>query len=163
MKAKEARPKPESFKRPESVLVVVYTLPGEVLLLQRADSTGAWQSVTGSMHWDETQPVDTARRELFEETGLSADAGELQDWQQTNRYPIHPLWKPRYDPQQTHNLEHVFTFALQQPVDITVNPAEHSTYRWLSFSEALALVRFETNKVVITALMNGDAPVLGSD
>jgi len=158
MTVKEARPRPESFKRPESVLVVVYTLSGEVLLLQRADGTGAWQSVTGSMRWDETQPADTARRELFEETGLSAEAGELQDWQLTNRYLIHPLWKPRYDPEQTHNLEHVFSFALEQEVDIAVNPVEHGDYRWLSFTEALALVRFETNKAAINALMNGDVP-----
>jgi len=162
MTAKEARRKPESFKRPESVLVVVYTVQGEVLLLQRADSTGAWQSVTGSMHWDETEPVVTARRELIEETGLSAATGELQDWRQTNRYPIHPLWKPRYDPQQTHNLEHVFSFALKQAVDVTVNPVEHGDYRWLPYAEALALVRFETNKAAIQALMNGEAPVVVS-
>ena len=36
------------FKIPESVLVVIHTAALEVLLLERADSPGFWQSVTGS-------------------------------------------------------------------------------------------------------------------
>ena len=36
------------YKIPVSVLVVVYTPELEVLLLERADKPGFWQSVTGS-------------------------------------------------------------------------------------------------------------------
>lgn len=153
MTAKEASP-PDTWKRPESVLVVVHTVAGEVLLLQRADPTQAWQSVTGSMRWEEVSPADTARRELLEETGLSAGDG-LRDWSQENRYPIHPLWKPRYRPQETHNIEHVFSLELPERRQITVNPHEHSDYSWQPFRRALQMVRFETNRAAIAALMQG--------
>jgi len=154
MTAKEASP-PDSWKRPESVLVVVYTIAGEVLLLQRAEPTRAWQSVTGSMHWDEASPTDTARRELLEETGLAA-GDRLQDWSQKNRYPIHPLWKPRYHPGDTHNTEYVFSLALPEREKIALNPGEHSGYCWQPFGRAIQMVRFETNRAAIETLMNSD-------
>ena len=43
---------PRHFKRPESVMVVVHT-PEEVLVLKRADHDCFWQSVTGSLEWNE--------------------------------------------------------------------------------------------------------------
>src|SRR3989344_4273789 len=57
------------FKRPESVLVVVYTRTGKVLLLKRADDPDFWQSVTGSLLWEETEPQQAAVRELREGSG----------------------------------------------------------------------------------------------
>lgn len=153
MTAREAVPNPESFKRPESVLVVVYTRGGEVLLLQRVDATQAWQSITGSMHWDEKQPLDTARRELREETGLAAD-DRLTDCKVLNRYPIHPLWKPRYHPDQHENCEHLFMLELPERLPITINPKEHRDYCWLPFAQAMEKVRFSTNRDAIQMLMN---------
>jgi dATP pyrophosphohydrolase len=58
-----------TYKRPESVLVVIHTPTLEILLLERADHPGWWQSVTGSLEQDET-PTQAARREVEEETGL---------------------------------------------------------------------------------------------
>ncbi|HUH00249.1 MAG TPA: NUDIX domain-containing protein, partial [Gammaproteobacteria bacterium] len=57
-------------KRPISVLVVVHTRSGEVLLLERIQPPGWWQSVTGSLEAGET-PWDAAVRELHEETGMA--------------------------------------------------------------------------------------------
>ena len=82
-------PPTKKFKRPESVLVVVYTRTGKVLLLKRADDPDFWQSVTGSLLWEETEPRQAAARELREETGLRAAEG-LRDLQLTHRYPILP-------------------------------------------------------------------------
>ena len=55
------------YKRPQSVLVLVYTAAGQVLLLRRIRPRGFWQSVTGSLRWGESRQR-AARRELFEET-----------------------------------------------------------------------------------------------
>lgn len=143
---------PERFKRPESVLVVVYTETGKVLLLRRADNSQAWQSVTGSLHWDESEPMEAARRELLEETGIVAGTG-LLDWKQQNRYPIHPLWRPRYAPDVSHNLEHIFSLLLPEVEPVSINPAEHSGYQWFSFDEALNKVRFESNRQAIQQIM----------
>ena len=152
MTAREAKPNPESFKRPESVLVVVYTVDGEVLLLQRADATRAWQSVTGSMHWNEKQPIETARRELFEETGLVGD-DRLKEAGIQNRYPIHPLWKPRYHPDTRENCEHLFFLELPGRSAVKINKKEHQDFCWTPFAEALGKVRFSTNRDAIELLV----------
>jgi dATP pyrophosphohydrolase len=62
-----------AFKQPVSVLVVIHTPALDVLLLERAESTGLWQSVTGSREGDE-HLADTALREVAEETGIQASA-----------------------------------------------------------------------------------------
>ena len=51
------------YKQPVSVLVVIHTPALEVLILERAGSTGLWQSVTGSREGDEA-PAATALREV---------------------------------------------------------------------------------------------------
>lgn len=141
-------PSTKKFKRPESVLVVVYTLTGKVLLLRRADDPGFWQSVTGSLLWEETEPRQAAVRELREETGLEATEA-LQDAGLTHRYPILPKWRSRYAPEVKENTEHVYFLALPAERVITFNPAEHDEYRWYSFDEAAAKVKSWTNREAI--------------
>lgn len=142
---------PLRHKRPESVLVVVYTLTDEVLVLRRCQPPDFWQSVTGSLHWEEADPLDTARRELFEETGL----GEGLDFIACgviNRFPILPAWRHRYAPDATENLEHVFRVCLPKQRPIVLNPAEHSEYAWLPRPVAAERVTSWTNRDAILAL-----------
>ncbi|MGE5240767.1 MAG: dihydroneopterin triphosphate diphosphatase [Bacteroidota bacterium] len=139
------------FKRPESILVVVYTRTGKVLLLQRADAPDFWQSVTGSLRWDETQPLQAALRELGEETGLKAPEG-LRDLRRTYRYPILPQWRHRYAPDVAENVEHAFALELPAEILITVNPAEHARHGWFAFDEAAGKVASWTNREVIMTL-----------
>ncbi|MFZ4693334.1 MAG: NUDIX domain-containing protein, partial [Burkholderiaceae bacterium] len=58
------------YKIPESVLVVIFSSDLQVLLLERADKLGFWQSVTGSKDSIDEPLRETAIREVFEETGL---------------------------------------------------------------------------------------------
>lgn len=145
--ARQVRIPAKKFKRPESVLVVVYTLTGKVLLLRRADDPGFWQSVTGSLEWDETDPRQAAARELREETGLAATG--LQDAGWTHRYAILPQWRARYAPETRENTEHAYFLALPSERDITVNPAEHAEYAWYTFDAAAAKVASWTNREAI--------------
>ena len=64
-----------NFRRPVSVLIVVHTAAGDVLLLRRAQPFEFWQSVTGSLGEGELH-ADAAARELAEETGLTNE-GQL--------------------------------------------------------------------------------------
>src|SRR5574340_1263327 len=105
------------YKQPVSVLVVIYTDDLEVLLLERADYPGYWQSVTGSCEPGEALR-DTALREVREETGMDASQYALSDWQAQNDYEIYPHWRYRYPPGITRNTEHVF--GLQLPHRIVV-------------------------------------------
>lgn len=140
-----------AYKRPESVLVVLYTVADEVLVLRRRQPSDFWQSVTGSLHWDETDPLDAARRELCEETGLSEDM-EILSCDQINRFPILPPWKQRYAPDVVENIEHVFRACLPGRRSILLHAAEHSAYQWLPRAEAAACVSSYTNRDAILQL-----------
>jgi dATP pyrophosphohydrolase len=58
------------YKIPESVLVVIHTPEREVLLMERADRPGFWQSVTGSKDRPDEELFEVAVREVAEETGI---------------------------------------------------------------------------------------------
>lgn len=123
------------YKKPISVLVVIHTPGLDVLLLERASHPGYWQSVTGSQE-DGENHIDTAHREVFEETGLDTNKYLLTDWQLTNTFEIFPEWRHRYAPGVTHNLEYVFALQVPEPVPITIAPGEHLAYRWLPWRQA---------------------------
>jgi dATP pyrophosphohydrolase len=125
----------KAYKVPVSVLVVVHTPDLRVLLLERADRPGFWQSVTGSQHAGETLE-ETAVRELREETGLAAARYPLVDWEKQNRFEIYPHWRHRYEPGVTHNTEHVFAVEVPEPLEVKLAPREHLAYAWLPWREA---------------------------
>lgn len=123
------------YKIPVSVLVVVHTPDLQVLLLERADRPGFWQSVTGSQDVDEVLS-DTALREVREETGLDATQYLFTDWQKQNRYEIYLSWRGRYAPGVTHNTEHVFGLTVPSPLAVKLSPREHLRYEWLQWRAA---------------------------
>ena len=123
------------YKIPVSVLVVIHTLDLQVLLLERADHPGYWQSVTGSQNKGETFQ-QTALREIREETGLDPFDHQLLDWKTENRYEIFKEWRWRYAPDVTHNIEHVFSLCLSEKKSITIAPKEHLSYLWLPLKQA---------------------------
>ena len=137
------------FKRPESVLVLVYTAACEVLLLRRVRPASFWQSVTGSLDWDESDPIDTAYRELIEETGIRVETGTIIDCQSTNQFPIKPAWRHRYAPGTRFNIEYVFRLELPERLDIQLNPAEHTEFLWLPRAQAIEKVTSYTNRDAI--------------
>ena len=125
-------------KIPESVLVVIHSADLDVLLIERADRPGFWQSVTGSLDAPDEALIDTAARELCEETGIVADGVHiaLHDWQLSNIYEIYPVWRHRYAAGVTHNTEHVFGVCVPRAASITLSPREHLQYVWLPYMEA---------------------------
>jgi dATP pyrophosphohydrolase len=143
----------KKFKRPESVLVVVYTRTGKVLLLRRADAPTFWQSVTGSMDWGDEQPAETAARELFEETGIRVASAQLTDWHIQQRYEIFPQFRARYAPGVTENTEHFFSLELPDERAITLSPGEHLEFAWVPFDEAIARVFSWTNRDALRQLL----------
>ncbi len=142
------------YKIPESVLVIIHTAKLNVLLMERVDKPGFWQSVTGSKDTPEETWEQTARREVQEETGIvvSDDSDMmvgstaerrpqvscqfLQDWQLTNVYEIYPMWRQRYAPGVIRNTEHVFGLLVPSGTAVTLAPREHTQYQWLPYREA---------------------------
>ena len=126
------------FKIPRSVLVVIHTGALEVLLIERADRPGYWQSVTGSLDTEDESLPAAAAREVAEETGIRVGAVDaaLRDWGLETVYEIYPTWRHRYAPGVTHNTEHVFGLALAHKVAVRLNPREHLASQWLPWREA---------------------------
>ncbi|MEJ2609914.1 MAG: dihydroneopterin triphosphate diphosphatase [Candidatus Thiodiazotropha sp.] len=138
------------FKRPESVLVVVFTLNGDVLMLRRIQPDHFWQSVTGSLRWGESAG-QAARRELYEETRIMAGDG-LIDLHQQVTFPILPAWRSRYAPSATVNTEHWFALALPSRRLPRLHLSEHTAYLWLPYDQALRLATSSTNRKAIRYL-----------
>lgn len=123
------------YKQPVSVLVVIHTPDRQILLLERASHPGYWQSVTGSQESGESL-IETAVREVGEETGIIASADALRDWQLTNTFEIFTEWRYRYAPGVTQNTEHVFSLEVPAGQAVRIAPDEHLNYGWLPWREA---------------------------
>ena len=145
------------YKIPESVLVVIHTADLQVLLIERADKAGYWQSVTGSKDRPDEPLVQTAIREVAEETGVIVSDGQvplsnLHDWQLSNVYDIYPVWRHRYAPGITRNTEHVFSLLVPPGISIVLAPREHVQYRWLPHRAAADLCFSPSNAEAILQL-----------
>jgi len=138
-----------AYKRPESVLVVIYAqATGRVLMLQRRDDTQFWQSVTGSLEEGES-PLQTAQREVMEEVGIDIAAENLRllDCQRCVEFELFVHLRYRYAPGVTHNKEHWFCLALPTERDLVIT--EHLAYHWLDAAEAAALTISWSNQQAI--------------
>lgn len=136
------------FRRPESVLVVVYTSNADVLLLKRREPFSFWQSITGSLQPGE-EHVAAAARELFEETGL---VGELVSAETSREFEIDPRWLHKYPPGVSKNVEYEWRLLLPARCEIVLCEREHSEYRWVPIEEAIEKVWSWTNKEALESL-----------
>ncbi len=134
------------FKRPESILLVVYTAAGQTLLLNRIPPRSFWQSVTGSLSWPDESPLQAAVRELKEETGISSDTAKLEDWKKTYTYSILAEFLYKYEAGVTQNLEHMFSIEVPKVEPIEILRTEHVDYCWTEFDKAIDMVWSWSNR-----------------
>jgi len=137
------------FKRPESVLVVIYTRSRECLLLERTEPRGYWQSVTGSLRWGETA-AECAAREVREETGLATEG--LVDARRERVFPILPGFSHRYAPGVDTNLEHLWYLERPAIEPVRLTQSEHVAFEWLPIDAAIARVASWTNREALENL-----------
>lgn len=141
-----------SFKIPVSVLVVIHDPDLNVLLLERSDRPGFWQSVTGSLDAPDERLRHAARREVLEETGIEAATAAFHDWHQSTVFEIYDHWRYRYAAGVTHNTEHAFSLCVPAGTVPRVAPREHLSYLWLPWSEAASKCFSPSNREAILRL-----------
>lgn len=140
------------YKIPESVLVVIHTPALDVLLLERADHPGFWQSVTGSLDSLGENLQAACAREVTEETGYVAQPRRFIDWNLEHRYSIYAEWRHRYAAGVTHNTEHVFGLRVDHRFDPRLHSREHRAFRWLPWRDAADACFSWTNAAAIREL-----------
>ncbi|HCD7551757.1 TPA: dihydroneopterin triphosphate diphosphatase [Citrobacter farmeri] len=141
--------KDKVYKRPVSVLVVIYAQDSKrVLMLQRRDDPEFWQSVTGSVEEGETAS-QAAMREVKEEVAIDVASEQLTliDCQRTVEFEIFSHLRHRYAPGVVRNTESWFCLALPRERQIVFS--EHLTYQWLDAPAAAALTKSWSNRQAI--------------
>ena len=147
------------MKIPISVLVVIYKSNRDVLLIERADRAGFWQSVTGSLDALDEDLALAAAREVFEETGIAVNQlpiGALQNMHHQIEYEIYPEWRFRYGPGVTRNTEHWFALQVPEDIEVKLAPREHVAYEWLPFEEAAKKCFSRSNGEAILKLFSAN-------
>ena len=114
-----------------SVSVAMTRADGRVLLLKRTPSGGGfWQILTGTMEPGES-PLQTAAREVSEETGLS---GELRELNYSHSFALGDSGLPPL-------FAHETAFAMKASGEPKISE-EHVEYRWCTLAEADQLLPF---------------------
>lgn len=141
----------KALKYPVSALVVLHDAAGNILLIERTRPQGFWQSVTGSLEPGE-RIAETARREVWEETGIALSDDQLIDWHESVVYEIYHHWRHRYPSGVFENREHWFSAEISRNAPIRLQPDEHLAHGWFTWQEAAEKVFSPSNRQAILAL-----------
>lgn len=120
----------------EGIIFVVKDGEYSFLILKRTPEDGDfWQPLTGTVE-DGEKIQDCLLRELKEETGIQnpikvTDKIWSFDWKNKRDETI---------------IEFVYGIELNPNTPVTINPSEHSGYKWVSFNEAISLLGRDNNK-----------------
>jgi lipoyl(octanoyl) transferase len=131
-------------------LVKVMVHDGDrILLLHRLPERGNfWQPITGSIDEGEL-PLDTARRELVEETGNSGEPVAL-DLHQS--FMIESQFLAAKYPAPIIASEEGFAVEMSADTPIRIDGAEHDDYGWFTFAEAYEKIRWTDDREALEQL-----------
>jgi len=137
--------------RPETIRLVKVMVHDDhrVLLLHRRPERGNfWQPITGSIE-DGESPIETARREIAEETGNRGEPEEL-DLQQSFMIESHYLETLYSTPIIAS--ETGFVARLRSDLPIRIDAEEHDDFGWFTFGEAYERIRWTDDREALERL-----------
>jgi len=137
-------------REPTIRLVKVMIHDGErVLLLHRRPERGNfWQPITGSIEEGES-PLETARREILEETG---HPGEPEDLDLRQSFMIESQVLASRYPSPIVASEISFVAQLSSHAAIHLDAEEHDHFGWFSFAEAYEKIRWTDDREALERL-----------
>lgn len=143
----------ETMRRaPFNVLILPWrwTIDGsaEFALFRRADD-GVWQWVAGGGQDDET-PLEAARREAFEEAGISPTS-PFMALDAVASIPAHIFADGGLWGDDVYVITE-YSFGVDVSGQELIFAEEHTDMRWLAYNEARALVRYDSNRIALWEL-----------
>lgn len=131
------------------VRALVNNKPKYLLLHRSKDKF--WQPVVGKVHIGETI-IAGAIRELFEETGIkmSCVGEEIYSFTIKKDYISGKDISPQ--------TEHCYVVDCEKVPEITFNnnpDVEHDSFKWVSYNDALKLLKWADNKTALTIAHEG--------
>ncbi len=128
---------------------------GEILFLIVKHAEGHWGFPKGHQDFGET-PLQTAERELFEETGITnADIRENVRFEERYRYEMEG---ETFDKTVVYFLAEAKNGENRTPDDFEKEIPE---IRWVSFEEGMKMLTFEESKEILKAAMEKFQKAIG--
>jgi 8-oxo-dGTP pyrophosphatase MutT (NUDIX family) len=121
---------PDNFISRFEVVSCYLEHDGEILILHRHDHKpegNTWGLPAGKIDKDENE-FDAVTREIFEETGLEIDPGELEYLEKL--YVVYPTYQFIF---------HMFKLPLEERPRIKISDSEHKEYKWAKPEDVLKL------------------------
>ncbi len=137
--------------RPETIRLVKVMVHDDhrVLLLHRRPERGNfWQPITGSIE-DGESPIETARREIAEETG---NRGEPEELNLQQSFMIESHYLETLYPTPIIASETGFVARLRSDLPIRIDAEEHDDFGWFTFGEAYERIRWTDDREALERL-----------
>jgi lipoyl(octanoyl) transferase len=142
---REIVPTPETIRL---VKVMIHDDQRVLLLHRRPERGNFWQPITGSIEEGET-PIETARREIVEETGNPGDPDPL-DLEQSFMIESQYLAARHAGPIIASEVG--FVAELPDTAIIRMDADEHDEYGWFTFGQAYERIRWSDDREALERL-----------
>jgi lipoyl(octanoyl) transferase len=130
------------------VKVMVHDDHHVLLLHRRRERGNFWQPITGSIE-DGESPLETARREIVEETGNRAEPDDID---LTQSFMIESAFLEARYPTPIIASEVGFVAQLDSTLPIRMDEEEHDEYGWFTFADAYERIRWTDDREALERL-----------
>lgn len=139
-------------RAPFQILIFPYRntndLNFEYAILRRADE-GYWQAIAGGGEGEEI-PLEAAKRETYEETGLPEDSTFLK-LDTVFSVPV-TIYKDSYIWGEDLYIIPSYCFGVLVEVDQIELSEEHLEYKWVQYDVACHMLKYENDKLALWEL-----------
>jgi dATP pyrophosphohydrolase len=108
-----------------------------------------WQGIAGGGEGNET-PLETAKRETYEESGIPMESNFIK-LNTVNSIPISGFKDKNLWEENLYVIPE-YSFGVNASSSIVTISKEHTKYKWLSYSEALKILKWDNNKTALWEL-----------